>query len=143
MTRAIVCDTSGLLALLDAADPAHDAAVRVVQHATGVLVVSPFVLAELDYVVRARLGPEAARRLGADVVAGAYELAKLTAADVAVCLDLDERYLDLGLGLTDASLVVLAGRYGTTELFSLDERHLRAVRPLVGESFRMLPADLD
>lgn len=142
MRGALVCDTSGLLALVDARDPAHDAAVRVVQRWDAVLVLSPLVLAELDFLVRARLGVTAARRLAADVAAGAYELAQLTAADVAVCLEVDERYSDLGLGLADASLVVLAARHRTTEVLSLDERHLRAVRPLDGGAFRLLPADL-
>jgi len=37
---------------------------------------------------------------------------------------------------------VLAARHRTTEVLSLDERHLRAVRPLDGGAFRLLPADL-
>ena len=54
-----------------------------------------------------------------------------------------ERSADAGLGLTDASLVVLAQRLGTADIATLDERHFRAVRPLAGgDTFRLLPADL-
>ncbi len=48
----------------------------------------------------------------------------------------------LGIGLADASVVVLAERYGTYDILTLDERHFRAMRPLTGRrSFRLLPAD--
>jgi hypothetical protein len=38
--------------------------------------------------------------------------------------------------------VVLAARYGTDVLFTLDHRHYRAVSPLRGtDAFTLLPAD--
>jgi predicted nucleic acid-binding protein len=138
---ALVCDTSGLLAALDRSDPDHSACVATLTGHDGPLLMSPLVLAELDHLVRRRLGVEAARRLADDVAAGAYDLAVLTADDVAACVRLDRSYADLGLGLTDASLVVLAARVGTTSLLTLDERHLRAVRPLQGGAFRLYPED--
>jgi hypothetical protein len=92
--------------------------------------------------IRSRLGPAAARAFADDVAAGAFQLELLTPAELAECLDLDRRYADLGLGLADCHLVVLARDHGTTDLLSLDERHLRAVRPLRGgNAFRLLPAD--
>jgi predicted nucleic acid-binding protein len=45
------------------------------------------------------------------------------------------------VGLTDASLVVLAGRYATQDVLTLDERHFRALRDRKGRPFRVLPAD--
>lgn len=101
----------------------------------------PLVLAESDHLVRARLGVDAARVLADDVAAGAYVLATLTAADIATCVELDRAYGDLGLGLTDATLVLLAARASSATLLTLDDRHLRAVRPLQGDAFRLLPAD--
>ena len=53
-----------------------------------------------------------------------------------------ERYVDLGLGLTDASLVALASRIGTIDVATYDQRHFRTVRPLrAGDAFRLLPLD--
>ena len=52
-----------------------------------------------------------------------------------------DRYQEMRIGLTDASLVVLAARYATTRLLTLDERHFRAIRPLRGDAFTILPAD--
>jgi hypothetical protein len=38
-------------------------------------------------------------------------------------------------------LVALADRYRTTRIVSFDERHFRAVTPLSGGAFTILPAD--
>lgn len=54
---------------------------------------------------------------------------------------LDARYADLSLGLADCSIMVLAARYRTRRLLSFDERHFRAVAPLQGGAFQLLPAD--
>lgn len=137
----LVCDTSGLLAALDRSDPDHQACVAVLEAHPGPFLLSPLVLAELDYLLRLRLGPGAARIVGDDVGAGAYELASLTATDIAESVTVGRAYGDLNLGLTDASLVVLAARAGTRSLITLDERHFRAVRPHQGGAFELLPAD--
>jgi predicted nucleic acid-binding protein len=140
--RTLVCDTSGLLALIDVDDPDHLATAAVVQRATGPFVVSPLVIAELDHLLRRRVSIAAARTFADDVATGAYAVAPLTAAEVAACVDLDRRYADLGLGLTDAHLVLLAHANRTDDLLTLDERHLRAVRPVRGKgALRLLPAD--
>jgi hypothetical protein len=43
--------------------------------------------------------------------------------------------------LADASIVVLATRYGARDLLTLDERHFRGPRGPAGRPFRLLPAD--
>ncbi len=46
------------------------------------------------------------------------------------------------VGLTDASLVALAARLGTTQIATFDERHFRAMTPLQGGGhFTLLPID--
>lgn len=137
----LVCDASGVFAAMDRADPDHDACVAVLRDHVGPLLMSPLVLAELDHLLRVRLGVDAARSLADDVARGAYDLVRLDGADIASCVRLDRAYGDLGLGLADASLVVLAQRADTSTLLTLDERHLRAVRPLQGGHFTLLPTD--
>lgn len=141
MTAPLVCDTSGLLAALDRADAAHEQCRRAVEQHDGALLLPALVLAELDHLVRRRLGDGPARLLADDVAAGAYDLVPLTADDVAACVALDRAYADLGLGLADASLAVAAAAGRTRSLLTLDERHFRVVRPLQGGSFRLLPGD--
>jgi len=48
---------------------------------------------------------------------------------------------DLRLGLADLSVVVLAARLDTLRILTFDYRHFRAVRPLQGGSFVLLPMD--
>ena len=141
MSDPLVCDTSGLLAALDRKDPDHDACREAVEEHDGPFLLSPLVLAELDHLVRRRLGAHAARSLAWDVARGAYDLVPLSPSDIGACVELDERHADLGLGLADASLAVLAQRFDTRLLLTLDARHFRAVHPLQGGAFRLLPTD--
>ena len=55
----IVADTCGLLALNNAAEPAHASVARAVAEEREPLVVSPYVVAELDYLLATRVGPGA------------------------------------------------------------------------------------
>lgn len=138
----MVCDTSVLVAYFNGADPDHSRVVAAVRSARPPLVVSPLVLAELDYLVRDRVDDETARRAVRSLLGGRFEVAALAAHDLEAALDVDTRYASLGMGLTDASLVVLAARYHTVNLATLDQRHFRPVRPLRGgPAFQLLPAD--
>lgn len=51
------------------------------------------------------------------------------------------RYRDQNIGLADGSLVVLAHRYRTDRLLSLDHRHFGGIRTLAGGEFTLLPTD--
>jgi uncharacterized protein len=137
----ILLDTSGLLAALDASQRRHAQAARALCDARRPLVLSPFVLAELDYLLATRVGPQAALALLAEVARGAYRLAPFDAADIAAAHDVIERYGDLDVGLADASLVVLAHRHETCDVLTLDERHFRTLRGPADKPFRILPAD--
>lgn len=107
----------------------------------GPLVLSPLVLCELDYMIATRIGVDAELELLADVADGAYALETFSTRDLAEAAAVIGRYRDLGIGLADASIVVLAGRYRTNRVLTLDERHFRALRTPLGEPFVLLPAD--
>jgi predicted nucleic acid-binding protein len=49
------------------------------------------------------------------------------------------RYHDQDIGITDASLAVLARRYGTRTILTLDRRHFGVIRPLDGGRFKLIP----
>ena len=137
----ILLDTSGLLAALDVRQPSHDGAKAAIQAASGPLALSPFVLAELDYLITTRVSASAAVSLLAEVGAGAYRLEPMDAADIAEAVEIIDRNRDLELGLADASLVVLSRRYQVNDVLTLDERHFRAIQGSRGRPFRILPAD--
>lgn len=48
------------------------------------------------------------------------------------------RYRDQEIGVVDASLVVLAQRYGTRSILTLDRRHFDVRRPLDGGRFKIV-----
>jgi predicted nucleic acid-binding protein len=99
------------------------------------------VLAEVDHLALARAGSEAAAAFRRDISAGAYGV-EWWAGAAGESAAIAERYTDLGLGLTDASLVALAARLGTVVVATFDERHFRTVRPVSGEpAFRLMPTD--
>jgi RimJ/RimL family protein N-acetyltransferase/predicted nucleic acid-binding protein len=137
----LILDTSGLFAFLDRAAPQHEATAAVVDAEAGPFLLSPFVLAELDYLLGSRVHVDAELALLDDVARGVYHLVGFTAADVTQAREVVARYADLHVGLADASLVVLAGRHETNRMLTLDERRFRAMRTPSGQPFVILPAD--
>jgi predicted nucleic acid-binding protein len=137
----IILDTSGLLAALDASQRQHAEAVAALRSADPPWALSPFVLAELDYLLATRVGQAAERALLGEIGRGVYRLETFDAAEVAAAERVIAKYAQLGIGLADASIVVLAERYRAREVLTLDERHLRALRGPGSRPFRLLPAD--
>jgi predicted nucleic acid-binding protein len=137
----IIADTSGLIAALGGNAPRHSQAVAAMEADPGPIVVSPYVLAELDCMLLRRYGTNTELEFLAEVVAGAFELAPFGRTDLARAVTVLQKYRDMRIGLADASLVVLAERYGTTRILTVDERHFRAIKPLHAEAFTLLPAD--
>jgi len=137
----IVLDTGGLYAALDANEALHGRAVAALIAATPPRALSPFVLAELDYLIAGRVGHQAQMALIDEVARGAYQLELFSSEDVGHAKRIMERYADLRIGLADASVVVLANRHRTLELLCTDERHFRVLRGTGGKPFRLLPFD--
>jgi predicted nucleic acid-binding protein len=136
----ILLDTSGLLAALDASQSRHREAAASLTAARSPLLLSPFVLAELDYLVASRVGPGARARLLEEVERGAYLLESMTRADVVHAHAVINHYADLRISLADASIVVLAERHRVSDVLTLDERHFR-ILTASGKPLRLLPAD--
>jgi predicted nucleic acid-binding protein len=137
----ILLDTSGLLAAIDGSQRLHGPCAEILTTSGGPFLLSPFVLAELDYLLGSRVGASAQDALLGEVERGAYRLEPFLASDVAAARRFLERHPALNLGIADASILVLAERHGTRDILTLDERHFRAVRTSKGKPFRILPVD--
>jgi uncharacterized protein len=140
----IICDTGGLIAAYDERDPQGPAVRELLDADAGSLIVSPFVLAEVDYMIMHRSGPVAELVLLNDLADGVYQVAEFTAIDAGRTADLARRYADLKLGIAGAHTMSLThpDRYGTMRILTFDHRHFRAVKPPQGGVFTILPADL-
>lgn len=136
----ILLDTSGLLAALDASQEWHQDAAASLTTASPPLLLSPFVLAELDYLLAARVGQPARVSLLEEVERGAYALEPMSATDIGQARKVIKRHNDLRISLADASIVVLAERHNTAEVLTLDQRHFRVLAS-GARPFRILPAD--
>jgi uncharacterized protein len=137
----LIVDAAPMVALADRADPQHGRVSFVLAAEAGVLVIPAPVTAEIDYLLGVRHGATARRRFLADLAAGRFTVGCLESDDHAVAAELDLKYSDLDLGLADCSLIMLAHRHVTDRILSFDERHLRAVAPIGGGAFTILPAD--
>jgi len=135
----IIADTSGLIAFFSQSGQQHEQVASWLDRNDDLMVVSPYVMAELDYLVATRKGVDAELAVLAELTGGAYELAAMSADDVATARDVIARYRDLGVGLADASMVVLAERYRTRTILTLDRKHFSVMRPLGGGLFKIVP----
>jgi predicted nucleic acid-binding protein len=137
----LLIDAGPLVALADPDEPKREAILEALATEPGTLVIPAPTTAEVDYLLGRRFGAGARRAFLADLAAGRFSVASLERGDYATIIDLDARYTDLDLELADCALVVLAARHRTTRVLTFDERHFRAVTPLHGEAFTLLPAD--
>ena len=138
----LIVDTSGLLAAIDSDQRQHARSRNVLETYPGPFLLSPFALAELDYLLATKVGQREQLALLEEVGRGAFRLERFTNTDVKAATSVLDRYADLDLGLADVSNVVISERHGTNDILTLDERHFRTVRGASGEPFRLLPADL-
>lgn len=139
----LILDTSGYLAGMTKSHPLAPAIREVLAAAELAPVISPFVVAELDYLVLTRAGVTAETEMLGDLTSGAYELAEIDLDDLRTARSLVAKYTDLAIGVTDALNMILADRYLTNEVLTLDQRHFRTAIPLTSRfsAFRLLPID--
>jgi len=137
----LLIDAAPLVALADPDEPSRAAIRDALESEPGRLIIPSPTTAEIDYLLGQRFGDVARRAFLRDLAAGRLTVGALDREDYATIVDLEARYADLGLGLADCALIALAGRHRTTRILTFDERHFRAVKPLEGKAFVLLPAD--
>ena len=138
---ALVVDAGALYAQADADEPRHAAVRSILERERETLVTTELAVAEADYLILERLGPDVELAFLEDLAEGTFVVECLDRAQLRKARDVVVRHRDLRLGLADASLVVIAERYATRRVLTFDERAFRAVAPLQGGSFTILPAD--
>jgi uncharacterized protein len=138
----LIVDAGTLFAQADADDPEHEAVVTLFEGERGPLVTSQVAVAEADYLILTRLGVDVEFAFLDDLATGTFVVDCLDRKGLGLARDLARRYGDLELGLADTSLAVLADRHRTNRIASFDERAFRAMTPLQGDAFTILPADL-
>lgn len=136
MTTLAIVDSGPLYAALDADDDHNRAAVDVLRDSRFDLVIPTLVIAEVAYLVEARLGA----RVEAEFLRSISQFRiESPTPDWLRIAALVERYADFPLGTVDASVIALAERLNTPTVITLDRRHFQAVRPAHCDAFEILP----
>lgn len=133
----ILVDAAPIIALGDRGDPRRLGVRTFLRGERGPLVIPAPVTAEIDYMLSRRFGSSAPFLV--DLAEGTYHVECLEAHEYGRVAELAARYADLAPGLADLSLVVLALRLNTRRILTFDERHFRAMTPLQGGAFELLP----
>jgi len=135
----LIVDTGPLVATADRADKDHHACRALLEGDEGPLVTTALVIAEAAYLIDRQLGPAAEAALYASITSRQLLVENLEDSDWERIAGLVTTYASLRLGGTDASVVTLAERLGTTRIATLNHRHFTVVRPRHADAFELLP----
>jgi predicted nucleic acid-binding protein len=135
----LIIDAGPLYAAAATQDNDHSRCVELLTRAPRPLLVPELVVMEVSYLLSDRIGPHAELAFARAVAAGELIVEAVLEPEWERIADLMEQYLDLPLGMADASLIALAERHGQKQIASLDHRHLGVVRPRHVTSFTLLP----
>ena len=139
MDAALLVDSSGLLAAIDAGEPEHAAVHRLLERDTRPLVLTDYVIAEVDYMVLKRLGAEAEQAFIEQVLDGTFRRETVEDGDLQRAHEISIRFAEHQLGVTDATLMALSERLQTRDVLTLDHRHFAVFRDRRGRALRLLP----
>jgi predicted nucleic acid-binding protein len=137
----LIVDAAPIVAMSDPDEPRRSAILDTLRAEPGVLAMPAPVTAEIDYLLGQCFGRTARSAFLRDLATGRFDVACLEREDYKTIETLEGQYADLDLGLADCAIAVLAERFQTNRILSFDERHFRAVTPLQGGAFQILPAD--
>lgn len=135
----LVVDAGPLYAVAATEDKWHRQCVELLSTAPRPLLVPVLVLTEVSYLLADRIGPHAELAFAQSVAAGELVVDPIPESDWDRIAELMQRYLDLPLGLVDASVVATAERHGVDTIATLDRRHFGTVRPRHVAGFTLVP----
>jgi len=137
MRRVAIVDSGPLFAVANRRDPHHLACLALLRSRDFLPVIPALCVAEVAFLLGKRVGPSAEAKFVAGLES--FEVPAPAPEDWRRIAKLVETYRDLPLGAADASVVVLAERFETDLVFTLDRRHFSAVRPQHVKSFELRP----
>jgi uncharacterized protein len=135
----LIVDTGPFVAAANRDDRDHDACRRVFAEATGTLHVPAMVVAEATFMIERSGGAVAEAAFLRSLRSSRYVIEAPTSDDLRRAAELVERYADLRLGGTDASVIALAERLGDSTIFTLDRRHFAVVQSSAADGLTLVP----
>ena len=139
----LLVDTGPLVAALNRRDPQHQACRKLLDSRSGELLVTPYVVAEVCWMVSSRIGALAEANVVEAVAAGELRQVVLADEELRRTAELLRRYADLhggqGLSVADASVIAVAEHRRISEIATLDVTDFTVVRPSHLPHFTLLP----
>lgn len=135
----LIVDSGPLYAAAATADRNHRASIDLLSSAERPLLVPAMVATEVSYLLADRIGPHAELAFGRSIADGELVVEPVLDAEWERIASLAEQYLDLPLGIVDASVVALAERHRVDVIATLDHRHFSVVRPRHTSAFALVP----
>ncbi len=135
----MIVDTGPFVAAANRDDRDHDACRRIFAEARGTLHVPAMVVAEATFMIERSGGSIAEAAFLRSLRSSRYVIEAPTNDDLRRAAELVERYADLRLGGTAASVIALAERLGDSTIFTLDRRHFAVVQSSAADGLTLLP----
>lgn len=135
----LIVDAGPLYAAAAKRDKHHERAVGLLSGSPRPLLVPALVLTEVSYLLADRIGAHAELAFGRALADGELVVEPVADSDWTRIHELMEQYLDLPLGMVDASVIALAERRQVDVIATLDQRRFSVVRPRHVEAFRLVP----
>jgi predicted nucleic acid-binding protein len=135
----LLVDAGPLYAAAATRDKHHRRSVELLSSAARPLLVPALVVTEVSYLLGDRIGPHAELAFARTVAAGELVVEPVLDSEWERIAELTEQYLDLPLGIVDASVVALAERHELDTIATLDHHHFATVKPRHALGFTLVP----
>lgn len=133
----LLVDTGVVYALADRRDAWHTRVRKYLGDHPDTLLAPATILAEVTYLLRERIGPDAEIAFIRSIAKGEMAVEPLQRQDVSRAQTLMETYGELGF--VDTTVVAIAERLKVPSIATTDRRHFNAVRPAHRDRFLLVP----
>jgi predicted nucleic acid-binding protein len=134
----LIVDANVIVATMNRRDKNHGRMSILLEGRDDQFIVTPYVVAEVAYLVQKFAGPAAEIQFVEAIRDGVFHQEELDRPDLDRVVEIMRQFQDLPLGLADASIIAVAERLKIREIASIDS-HFRAVRPHGIDFFTLLP----
>jgi predicted nucleic acid-binding protein len=135
----LIVDAGPLYAAAASGDRNHSRSVELISGAERPLLVPALVVTEVSYLLADRIGAHAELAFVRSIANGELVVEPVLDSEWGRVSQLTEQYLDLPLGIVDASVVALAERHRALAIATFDHRHFSVVRPRHVSAFTLVP----
>lgn len=125
MKNSIIADTGFWYALINEGDSFHKQAIIALKKIDGELISTWPVITETSYLLQSRLGLQHVCAFLTSYYEGLFAIYEFSPGQLLRMIGLMQKYADLPMDLTDASLVVLAEELGHGRILSTDMRDFK------------------